>query len=49
MARRPTILDVAEKAGVSKSTVSLVLQGSPTVKDSTRAADRLALSEIGYV
>ncbi|WP_424971052.1 LacI family DNA-binding transcriptional regulator [Dinoroseobacter sp. S76] len=49
MARRPTILDVAKQAGVSKSTVSLVLQGSETVKDSTRDRVRAAMGEIGYV
>lgn len=49
MSRRPTILDVAKKAGVSKSTVSLVLQDSQTVKDSTREAVRVAMAEIGYV
>jgi LacI family transcriptional regulator len=49
MGRRPTILDVAKVAGVSKSTVSLVLQGSPTVKDATRTAVRKAMAEIGYV
>lgn len=49
MARRPTILDVAKHAGVSKSTVSLVLQGSDTVKESTRVAVRQAMSDIGYV
>ena len=49
MARRPTILDVAKVAGVSKSTVSLVLQGSPTVKDATRVSVREAMAEIGYV
>lgn len=49
MANRPTILDVAKKAGVSKSTVSLVLQGSSTVKETTRVAVRKAMSDIGYV
>lgn len=49
MGQRPTILDVAKQAGVSKSTVSLVLQGSPSVKDSTRKAVRSAMAEIGYV
>ena len=49
MGRRPTILDVAKHAGVSKSTVSLVLQASPTVKDTTREAVKRAMAEIGYV
>lgn len=49
MGRRPTILDVAKKAGVSKSTVSLVLQQSGSVKETTRVAVRKAMAEIGYV
>ncbi len=49
MGHRPTILDVAKKAGVSKSTVSLVLQGSDAVKAETRDAVRQAISDIGYV
>jgi len=49
MKRRPTILDVAAKAGVSKSTVSLVLQRSPQVKADTAKAVREAMSELGYV
>lgn len=48
-ARRPTIIDVAHKAGVSKSTVSLVLQHSPSVRDETRAQVRQAMADIGYV
>jgi len=47
--RRPTIIDVANKAGVSKSTVSLVLQGSPQVKSETRKAVHAAMKDIGYV
>jgi LacI family transcriptional regulator len=47
--RRPTIVDVARHAGVSKSTVSLVLQASPLVRDETRIAVRGAMAEIGYV
>ncbi|WP_297103115.1 LacI family DNA-binding transcriptional regulator [uncultured Devosia sp.] len=47
--RRPTIIDVARRAGVSKSTVSLVLQNSPLVKDATREQVRAAMAEIGYV
>jgi len=49
MTKRPTILDVARHAGVSKSTVSLVLQNSPSVKDSTRIAVEEAMAKIGYV
>jgi LacI family transcriptional regulator len=49
MARRPTIVDVAREAGVSKSTVSLVLQNSPLVKESTRARVGRAIEALGYV
>ncbi|MGL4404878.1 MAG: LacI family DNA-binding transcriptional regulator [Notoacmeibacter sp.] len=49
MLKRPTIIEVAEKAGVSKSTVSLVLQNSPLVKEETRALVRDAMAAIGYV
>jgi len=47
--RRPTIIDVAREAGVSKSTVSLVLQNSPTVREETRKGVREAMAKIGYV
>ena len=47
--RRPTIIDVARKAGVSKSTVSLVLQSSPSVREETRRQVRQAMADIGYV
>ncbi|MEX0318996.1 MAG: LacI family DNA-binding transcriptional regulator [Ruegeria sp.] len=49
MDRRPTIKDVAKEAGVSKSTVSLVLQRSPLVKEKTRQQVREAMARIGYV
>jgi LacI family transcriptional regulator len=49
MDRRPTIIDVAQRAGVSKSTVSLVLQNSPLVRPETRDDVRRAMAEIGYV
>jgi LacI family transcriptional regulator len=49
MRNRPTILDVAKQAGVSKSTVSLVLQGSSAVKEATRVSVREAMADIGYV
>lgn len=47
--RRATIVDVAREAGVSKSTVSLVLQGSPLVRAETRAAVEEAMRALGYV
>ena len=47
--KRPTIIDVARAAGVSKSTVSLVVRGSPTVRDETRETVRRAMAELGYV
>ena len=43
-----TVIDVARAAGVSKSTVSLVLQGSP-VRDETRARVNEAIRALGYV
>ena len=49
MAKRPTIIDVAKLAGVSKSTVSLVLQNSPSVKSDTREKVQAAMREAGYV
>lgn len=47
-AGRPTIYDVAVRAGVSKSLVSLVLRGSPKVGDESRAAIHAAIEELGY-
>ena len=47
--KRPTIYDVAERAGVSKSLVSLVLQNSTRVSDEKRAAVRAAIQELGYL
>jgi LacI family transcriptional regulator len=49
MNRRPTIIDVASAAGVSKSTVSLVLQNSALVKEETRVQVKQAMLDIGYV
>ncbi|UKY50353.1 LacI family DNA-binding transcriptional regulator [Streptomyces inhibens] len=46
--RPPTIRGVAERAGVSKSLVSLVLQGSPRVSDAKRQAVLDAIEELGY-
>ncbi|MEV8338192.1 LacI family DNA-binding transcriptional regulator [Leucobacter sp. NPDC077196] len=46
--RRPTIYDVAERAGVSKSLVSLVLRDSPKVSAAKRAAVLSAVAELDY-
>lgn len=46
---RVTVVDIAHAAGVSKSTVSLVLQGSPLVNEATRAKVNQVIRELGYV
>lgn len=48
MAARPTIHDVAARAGVSKSLVSLALRGAPSVAPASRAAILHAADELGY-
>ena len=45
----PTIQDIAATAGVSKSTVSLVLQASPRIKAETAEKVREAARALGYV
>lgn len=47
--KRPTILDVARAAGVSKSTVSRVIQKDPRVSDQADRAVREAMRELNYV
>lgn len=44
----PSMLDVAQKAGVCKSTVSYVLNGKPGVSDETRSRVLNACDELGY-
>jgi len=46
--RRPTINDVAARAGVSKSLVSLAIRGSDKVSDDSRALILQAAEELGY-
>ncbi len=46
--RRPTIYDVADRAGVSKSLVSLVLRGSTRVSAARRAAVLSAIADLDY-
>ncbi|MFI5960631.1 LacI family DNA-binding transcriptional regulator [Streptomyces asoensis] len=46
--RAPTIRDVADRAGVSKSLVSLVLRGSDQVRAEKREAVLRAVRELGY-
>jgi DNA-binding LacI/PurR family transcriptional regulator len=46
--KRPTIVDVAERAGVSKSLVSLVMRDSPRVGKDSRAAVLRVAAQLGY-
>ena len=49
MNKRPTIVDVARHAGVSKSTVSNVIQNSPLVRPATREVVEKAMGALNYV
>lgn len=45
---RPRMRDVAERAGVSTTTVSLALRNAPSISDETRSRVRRAADELGY-
>ncbi len=46
---RPTLEDVAARAGVGRGTASRVINGSPRVRPATREAVERAVAELGYV
>ncbi len=48
-AGRPTLDQVAARAGVGRGTVSRVVNGSPQVSATARAAVQRAIDELGYV
>lgn len=48
MGKRPTIIDVASRAGVSKSTAARALTDSADVNDATRLRVRQAADAVGY-
>lgn len=47
--KRVTLTDVARAAGVSKSTVSLVLNDSSLIKKETQQKVQQAIEQLGYV
>ena len=46
--RAPTMVDVAELAGVSQTTVSFVINGNPDIPDETKERVMAAVAELGY-
>jgi LacI family transcriptional regulator len=51
MTKRATMIDIAERAGVSQATVSLVLSGvaNARISEETRARVRMVAEQMGYV
>ncbi|HEU5000268.1 MAG TPA: LacI family DNA-binding transcriptional regulator, partial [Lapillicoccus sp.] len=49
MSRPPTLETVAQRAGVSRATVSRVVNGDARVADTLRVSVEDAIRELGYV
>ncbi|MFZ1741746.1 MAG: LacI family DNA-binding transcriptional regulator, partial [Pontixanthobacter sp.] len=47
--KQPTINDVARVSGVSKKTVSRVINRSPLLKEGTREKVEKVIADLGYV
>jgi DNA-binding LacI/PurR family transcriptional regulator len=47
-ARRPTLQDVADRAGVSRALVSIVVRNAPGASEATRARVMAVAAELGY-
>jgi LacI family transcriptional regulator len=47
--KKVTLLQVAEHAGVSKSTVSLILQGNTRISEATRVKVLDSIQQLGYI